>query len=147
MKNSSFLVTLAIGSALGAVLTKLCLDTLDSGEEAQLITQNFVDTQGWLTRGVPLVSFALLFIQARAYKQNRAPGGFFVLCWLYFALFTAIDYVWLSDVVFRHTKSTGTWEGGFNALGILGAALIPAFGLACGAGYVVARSQRLRSAD
>ena len=147
MKNLPFLLTVSSATALGLLLVKLCLGSLQTDQPPEVMTSHFVGLQQLLTRGVPLVFLLLLAIQTWAYLRRASSGSWFVLAWLFFAAFTAIDYAWLSDVVFHHTKDTGTWQGGFNAMGIIGAALIGAGGLASATCYVAVRARRLRAQD
>ena len=54
---------------------------------------------------VPIVFVLLHWVQARAYLRREVSGWLFVCTWGYFALFTAIDYVWLSDKVFKGRRA------------------------------------------
>ncbi len=141
-KYRPFLSILGLGLALAIVIVVFCLRTLESDGDPAAMTRDFDQLQGVLTWWVPLIYALLLVVQARAYLRKGASGWFFFLGWLYLLVFTAIDYMWLSDVVFRFTKETGTWQGGFNAMGVIGVALAVAGGLLSLGCYMAVRSKR-----
>lgn len=137
-----YLLILAAGSAIPAVLAWLCVQTLGETGDAADIVSRFDALQRPLTWIVPLVFFLLHWAQAGAYVRGGASGWLFVCTWAYFALFTAIDYVWLSDKIFRYTKDTGTWQGGFSVFPLVGAALIGFAGLLSLALFARLRARR-----
>lgn len=143
-KYYPFSLALGLGTASASILAWRCLRTLGSGQDAEAITNEFGRLQGQLSWCVPLVFILLLFLQVHAYLRRGASGWIFVVGWLYFVLFTAVDYVWLSDAVFRHTKETGTWRGGFNAMGLVGIFLALIGGLVSLVLLAIVRSRRRR---
>ena len=124
-----YLLIMTAGSAIPAVLVRLCVQVLDESGDAAEIVSRFDTLQRPLTWIVPIVFVLLHWVQARAYLRREVSGWLFVCTWGYFALFTAIDYVWLSDKVFRYAKDSGAGQGGFSVFPLLGAVLIGFAGL------------------
>ena len=138
----AFLGILGLGSILGGILAWLCIRTLSSDEEAVAITRQFGSLQAVLTWSV-LFTFALLLaVQTQAFIRRGASGRIYIYGWLYLLIFTGVDYVWLSEAVFQHTKATNTWEGGFNAMAFVGLAQVTLGGLVSLVLFLVARGRR-----
>ena len=137
-----YLLIMTAGATVPAVLARLCVQMLDESGDPAEIVRRFDTLQRPLTWIVPLVFVLLHWVQAGAYLRREVSGWLFVCTWGYFALFTAIDYVWLSDKVFRYAKDTGAGQGGFSVFPLVGAVLIGVAGLASLAIFSRLRARR-----
>lgn len=143
----AFRFTLLAGTALAGSLVLLAMVKLSHTEEPIRTAESFKALQAPLTWLVPLFYVVLSLLAARPFARNQGSILPLVAAWLYFAGFTAIDYVWMSSSVFQYTKDTGTWRGGFLASPIFGGLLIvlsisASFGL-----FDLARRQRRALAE
>lgn len=120
IKSRAFGLVLVLGCVPALVLVWMCSRTLGRSGDAAADVARFEALQAPLTWLVPLVFLVLVFVQARSYLARRASGWGFLIGWGYLALFTALDYVWLSSRLFQYTKDTDTWQGGFSVAPLLG---------------------------
>lgn len=137
-----FRVTLFAGVAIAGALATLALLRLSETEDPAAVVGAFDALQAPLTWFVPLIYLVLSLLAARTYSRKETSALPLFFAWLYFAMFTAIDYMWMSSRVFQYTKDTDTWQGGFSVAPLLGGMLI-GFSVAVSLGLLLsARNKR-----
>lgn len=67
-----------------------------------------------LFRFVNLSWIALVFYSTLLIRNRKLPLRTLWYAWVYFALFTGVNYIFLREQYFEIISNTEFWEGGFN---------------------------------
>jgi hypothetical protein len=106
----------ALTSGISIYQMATALTAYKSAESAQEAYHVISST---LTFGVPAALLVLLVFAGVAFWKTE-KGRYFVFAFLFFSVFTIIDYVYIGELYFHFTKNNGLWKGGFSVMGLAG---------------------------
>ena len=92
------------------------LTIYDSLEGAQ---QAYHDISSVLTYAVPS-AFLILLVFSSAIFRRSDKMRYFMFSFLFFSVFTVIDYVFIGEMYFLFIKNNGLWKGGFSIMALAG---------------------------
>lgn len=92
------------------------LENFNSIETAQFI---YRDSASILMYSTPAF-FIVLMILSNMITVKSGQGRYFIFSYLFFAVFTIVDYVFAAESYFLFTKRAGLWAGGFSVAGLAG---------------------------
>ena len=106
--------TLASGISIYQMIT--ALTSYDSTERAQ---EDYHVISSALTLGVPAALIVLLAFSGMIFWKTE-KARYFIYAFLFFSVFTVIDYVYIGEMYFHFIRNNGLWKGGFSVMGLAG---------------------------
>lgn len=120
--NKSFLIPYALCIVTAIYLTVEVIEVLSFTQtldmRAFMIEHNDRDMR--LFRFVNLSWIALVFYSALLIRNRKLSLRTLWYSWVYFVLFTGVNYVILREQYFQIISNTEFWEGGFNMSPFIG---------------------------
>ncbi len=114
-----FYVAVAIFSVGAGVGSYLLYDALHAFESIEGTQSAYHEISTVLTYAVPL-AFLLLLVPASMIFMLTDRMRYFMYAYLFFAVFTVFDYVYVGELYFHFIKNSGLWKGGFSVMGLAG---------------------------
>jgi len=134
--EKTFYVAIAILSLIMGMSSFRMYSALLAYESIESAQTAYHEISSVMTYAVPL-SFVVLIVFSNQIFLKTEKARYFFFSFLFFALFTVIDYVYIGEMYFHFIKDNGIWKGGFSVIGLAGLFLCFCAFVIAGANYVI----------
>jgi hypothetical protein len=131
-----FLMAMMVLLVLLSVLSFHILRTLNSDDSPDTILYEYHTYDSILVMANP-IGFVILLVLSNVSYVRQSRGFFFLVTFLIFAIFTMMDYAYISDTFFHFRKRNGMWKGEFSIAFLMGVILCVIAGAVALVNYLV----------
>lgn len=117
--EKTFFVLAGLFVLASGISTYQMVTALTAYESAESAQESYHVISSTLTFGLP-VALIVLLVFAGVIFWKTEKGRYFFYAFLFFSVFTIIDYVYIGELYFHFIKNNGLWKGGFSVMGLAG---------------------------